>query len=216
MPANRKEYMREYMKKYRQRTVVKEKQKKYEQKYSRRPEVKKRRQEYNQRPEIKEYMREYYKAYYQRPEIKLKNQQPERKMKWKEYMREYYKEYQSRPEVRRRHIKRQKNSPHLKKRQYLRATVRKAVIHQRRFTSTIHKLIGCDVATARAHLEAQFEDWMNWDNYGRGKGKWCIDHIVAVASIDIFDEEEVKRIFHYTNMQPLEFCKNSEKGCNES
>ena len=27
MPANRKEYMREYMKKYRQRTVVKEKQK---------------------------------------------------------------------------------------------------------------------------------------------------------------------------------------------
>ena len=64
--------------------------------------------------------------------------------------------------------------------------------------------------TARAHLETQFEDWMNWENYGRGEGKWNIDHIIRVASIDIFNEEEVKRIFHYTNMRPLCFIKNSE------
>ena len=29
------------------------------------------------------------------------------------------------------------------------------------------QLIGCDIATLRMHLEAQFEPWMNWRNYGR-------------------------------------------------
>lgn len=173
MPANKKKYMREYMKKYMQR-----------------PANKLKRKEYKKRPGIKEYQKAYQKEYYQHPEVKKRQ-------------REYYKEYY-------------KHNPVIKKRGYLREKVRGAVIHQKHYISTIHKLIGCDVPTARAHIEAQFEDWMTWENYGSGKDKWCIDHIVPLASIDIFNEEEVKRIFHYTNMQPMEFCKNSEKGCRET
>jgi hypothetical protein len=94
----------------------------------------------------------------------------------------------------------------------LREKVRKAVIHRRAYVTTIHKLIGCDVPTARSHLEGQFEDWMSWDNYGRGTGKWCIDHIQPIGDVDLEDSEAVKRVFHYTNMQPLEFSKNSSKG----
>lgn len=118
--------------------------------------------------------------------------------------------YRQRPEVKKRAIERRRNDPMAKRRNYLRKKVRMAVVRQKNYISTIHKLIGCDVPTARSHLEAQFESWMNWENYGCGKGKWCIDHIIRVKSKDIFDEKEVKRIFHYTNMRPLCFIKNCE------
>lgn len=159
--------------------------------------------EYSMRPEVKKRKKNRMREYYQRPEVKKRK---------KEYMRVYAKKTNA---VQRR-VRRVKENPVSKRRKQLRHKVRQAVIHQYRFTSTIHKLIGCDVPTARSHLEAQFANWMNWDNYGRGDGKWCIDHKKPIASIDIFNEEEVKRIFHYTNMQPLEFCKNSEKGCRET
>ena len=140
---------------------------------------------------------------------------PERKAYRKEYekrpeRRTYHKEYRNKVENKKRKYQLRKNNPAHRKRKQLRVKVRQSVIHQRNYISTIHKLIGCDVPTARQHLEAQFEPWMTWENYGRGKGKWSIDHIVRVASIDIFDEDEVKRIFHYTNMRPLCFIKNCE------
>ena len=160
------------------------------------------------------YNRKYNKIYWARPEVK---------QKWKEYLQEYFKrpevkekqkEYRNRPEVKRRKYEQRQNNPAYKKRQQLRDKVRLAVVKKTRYTSTIHELIGCNVSTARNFLQSQFQPWMNWENYGRGKGKWCIDHIIPVASIDIFNKEQVKRIFHYTNMQPLGFLKNCEKGNN--
>jgi hypothetical protein len=130
--------------------------------------------------------------------------------------REWRKIYRNRTYVREKmnasHRRYEKNSVTRKKQQHYRKKLREAVVHQRCYISTIHKLIGCDAPTARAHLEAQFEPWMGWENYGCGEGKWTIDHIAPVASIDIFNTEDVTRIFHYTNMQPLEFVKNSTKG----
>jgi len=34
------------------------------------------------------------------------------------------------------------------------------------------------VEELRCHLELLFEDGMSWDNYGKGDGKWHIDHVV--------------------------------------
>ena len=210
MPHKDPKALKAYHKKYWQRPEVKERDRKrnrkaylkaYHKKYRERPEVKEKRRKYHQQPEVRERKRKYQKAYQSQPEVK------EKKRKYKQL-------YDQRPEVKKRALHFRKHDPNFKRRKHLREKVNLAVIHQTKYTSTIHKLIGCDVATARAHLESQFKDWMNWDNYGRGRGKWCIDHIVAVATIDIFNEDEVKRIFHYTNMQPLEFCKNCEKGVN--
>lgn len=178
----RKAYMKAYMRAYRKA-------------YDQRTEVREKRRKYNQRPEVKKRRKEY-----------------EQRTETKNMRKSYKKTYNQRTEVKRRRIYKRKHNPVHNRRKQIRHKVSQAVIHQKKYISTIHKLIGCDVPTARAHLEAQFEEWMNWDNYGSGKGKWCIDHIIPVASIDIFNEDEVKRIFHYTNMQPLEFCKNSEKG----
>lgn len=159
-------------------------------------------------PERKEWHKKYRKEYYKQPEVKKRRKEYHKEYEKRPERRAYHKDYRSK--YKKRAYQLRKNNPAGKRGRYLRAKVRQAVIHQRCYTSTIHKLIGCDVPTARAQLEAQFEPWMNWENYGSGKGKWTIDHIIRVSSIDIFDEDEVKRIFHYTNMRPLCFIKNSE------
>jgi hypothetical protein len=63
------------------------------------------------------------------------------------------------------------------------------------------ELLGCSVEELKKHLEKQFTEGMNWDNYGK-KG-WHIDHILPCASFDLTDPEQQKRCFHYTNLQPL-------------
>jgi hypothetical protein len=40
---------------------------------------------------------------------------------------------------------------------------------------------------------------MNWENYGK---IWDIDHIIPLASA--INEQEVLKLNHYTNLQPLD------------
>ena len=195
-PEKRRAAQRRYEKKRVRPHGRKKYMKQYQNKYQQQPEVKEKRRKYEQRPEYKEKRKKYEKERSQRPE-------------YKEKRKKYERERSQRPEHKKRKYELRKNNPIHKKRKQLRHKVNLAVIHQSCFISTIHKLIGCSVPEARDHLESQFEAWMSWDNYGSGKGKWCIDHIIRVSSIDIFDEDEVKRIFHYKNMRPLCFVKNS-------
>ena len=58
-------------------------------------------------------------------------------------------------------------------------------------------ILGADWLTVKKHFERQFTKGMTWDN----QGKWHIDHIVPLASAKT--EEEVIKLNHYTNLQPL-------------
>jgi len=49
----------------------------------------------------------------------------------------------------------------------------------------------------KEHLEKQFDENMTWDNYG----EWHIDHIIPLSSANT--EEEMYKLCHYTNLQPL-------------
>jgi hypothetical protein len=62
------------------------------------------------------------------------------------------------------------------------------------------ELLGCSIKLAKEHLESKFLPTMTWENYGK---YWHIDHIVPCASFDLSIEEEQKKCFHYTNLQPL-------------
>ena len=167
----------------------------------------------NNKEKIKAYNKAYHENNREKRVATAKVYYEKNKEKIKAYNKAYGKAHREQPEVKKKHnkyrVEWRKSNPTEKRKNYLREKLRKAVIYQRNFISTIHKLIGCDVPTARAHLEAQFEPWMNWENYGRERGKWNIDHIIRLSSIDIFNEEEVKRIFHYTNMRPLCSIKNA-------
>jgi hypothetical protein len=65
--------------------------------------------------------------------------------------------------------------------------------------------LGCSYEEFKLHLESQFQPWMSWDNYGLYNGElnygWDIDHIVPLASAKT--EEELLKLNHYTNLQPL-------------
>jgi hypothetical protein len=60
-------------------------------------------------------------------------------------------------------------------------------------------LLGTDYQTVKAHIESQFTEGMTWENYGLYT--WHIDHKIPLASAKT--EEELLKLFHYTNLQPL-------------
>lgn len=72
------------------------------------------------------------------------------------------------------------------------------------------ELTGCSKEDLYAHLESKFTEDMSWENYG----KWHIDHIKPCASFDLTKEEEQKKCFHWTNLQPLWAIDNMKKGAN--
>lgn len=77
-------------------------------------------------------------------------------------------------------------------------------------------LLGCTAKEFAAHIESQFESWMNWDNWGRCTGipntTWNIDHIIPVSKFDLADLEQQKIAFHYTNCRPLDSLINVTEG----
>ena len=61
----------------------------------------------------------------------------------------------------------------------------------------------------KGFLEAKFKEGMTWENHG----EWHIDHIKPCVSFNLLDENEQKKCFHYTNLQPLWASENLSKGC---
>ena len=69
-------------------------------------------------------------------------------------------------------------------------------------------MVGMSSIEFKAYLEKQFKDGMSWENYGyRG---WHIDHIIPISSAN--NEEELIKLCHYTNLQPLWAVDNFKKG----
>lgn len=67
-------------------------------------------------------------------------------------------------------------------------------------------IVGCDPIFLKNYLEKKFTDGMSWENYG----KWHIDHIIPLSSAKT--EEDVIKLCHYTNLQPLWSEDNLKKG----
>ncbi len=68
--------------------------------------------------------------------------------------------------------------------------------------------IGCTPEQLIAHIEAKFQDGMSWDNYGLDT--WHIDHIIPLDSAKT--KEDLYKLCHYTNLQPLKAFENLSKG----
>jgi hypothetical protein len=68
-----------------------------------------------------------------------------------------------------------------------------------------YDILGCSYEDFKKHIELQFKDGMSWENYG----KWEYDHIKPVSWA--ITEEEVIKLNHYTNLQPLWREENNAK-----
>ena len=98
-----------------------------------------------------------------------------------------------------------------KLRAVLRARLKAAIKGNCKIGSAV-KDLGCPIAELKIHLESKFLSGMSWDNWGRGREKWHIDHIIPLSFFDLSDLEQLKKACHYTNLQPLWELDNLKKG----
>ena len=68
-----------------------------------------------------------------------------------------------------------------------------------------YELLGEEWSVVKDYFELLFHEGMTWDNMG----KWHIDHIIPLSGTET--EEEVIKLCHYTNLQPLWAEDNWEK-----
>ena len=70
------------------------------------------------------------------------------------------------------------------------------------------ELTGCELPFLKGYIEGKFVEGMTWENHG----SWHLDYVRPCCSFDLTQEEEQKKCFHYTNLQPLFAKENLSKG----
>jgi hypothetical protein len=78
-------------------------------------------------------------------------------------------------------------------------------IKNKKFVTT--EIIGCDYIFFKSYFESLFTEGMSWDKIG---SEIHIDHIIPLCTAKT--EEEVYKLSHYTNLQPLWAKDNLIKG----
>jgi len=138
--------------------------------------------------------RKYYTKHKNEIQIRHKNynSSPKRKQQVRDYIRH-----------------KRKNNTHFKLTDNLRRRINYAISSGKKNDHTI-KLLGCSIEYFKKYIESLWSDGMNWGNYGMFG--WHLDHIIPCANFDLSDEEQQKKCFHYTNIQPLWAKDNWSKG----
>lgn len=156
-----------------------------------------------QRSDIKEKLKKYNQEY------SAKNRKiiNHRRSIWRKNNKEL-----SRLSYRRSHIKQRENrknnsSARLRRNLSARLNIALKTIGHNKTRKTI-ELLGCDMPFFKQYIESQFDEYMNWNNYG---SYWHADHKLACALFDLTDIEQQKICFHYSNLRPLEGGENIRK-----
>jgi hypothetical protein len=148
------------------------------------------------------------KKYYVKNKEKIlesvKKHKEENREKINEYLRKYFKEYRKKN----RHFLNEKMNQYQKKRKKLDPIFKlkynlrcKLSGHLRKNSIKLHQktidILGCDICEFKEYIEKKFTEGMNWENYGL----WHLDHIIPISYAN--NEDEIKKLNHYTNFQPL-------------
>ena len=74
-------------------------------------------------------------------------------------------------------------------------------------------MLGCTKAKFHRHIDVRLKaQGFKWENWGQGKGKWCLDHMKPIRNFMQSLEDEVERCWHYTNIMPEDWEYNVWKG----
>jgi len=150
----------------------------------------------------KEKNKIYHKAYYNKNKDKLIAQNKVSSKIWRKNNKDKVNSIQNKCI-----IKRRKSDINFRILCNLRTRIWKAIKGYTKSLPTM-MLIGCEIDYLLFHLQSQFTEEMNWDNYG----KWEVDHIRPCSSFDLSKPEEQLKCFNYTNLQPLWKKDNLIKG----
>lgn len=153
-----------------------------------------------------EKKRKYYKVYYELNREKELLRSKNKHEKYSEQEKEYRKK--NRDKI----SKREKERYHKDLVFKLKTNVRnrlKLFLKTKKIykNNTTFEIVGATPEIIKEHIEKQFKDGMTWDNYGFSG--WHIDHIIPLSSAKT--EEEIYKLCHYTNLQPLWANENYKK-----
>ena len=163
----------------------------------------------NNSEKYKEYMKEYREKNKEKLKDYINNWRVENVDKFKSGRKNYYKRNKEDIVKKNYQYCKQKTStdPLYKLTRGIRALI--LVSFRNQFTTKSKKtieILGCSFEEFKIHLESQFDDKMNWENQST---YWHMDHIIPIASAQT--EEDVYRLNHYTNFQPLYWLDNLKK-----
>ena len=149
--------------------------------------------------EYKEYQRKYRKEYTKSDKFKKYNKEYQSTDKSREHRREYQK---VRLKVR------MATDLYFRIARLLRIRFSIAIRNNQKSGSAVRDL-GCTIEFFKVFIEKQFKSGMSWDNWG----KWHLDHKVALRNkdIDLTKREDILKVLHYTNYQPLWAIDNIRK-----
>jgi hypothetical protein len=149
------------------------------------------------REAIKDRHREYGKVYYRKNKKIIKEKAKKNRPRFRKYRSDYDKS-------------RKNTDPNYKIRRLLSSRLVNAIKSQKVYkTHNTLELLGCSISEVRRHIESKFQAGMNWSNHG--KHGWHIDHIVPCAAFDLTNENEQRRCFHWSNLQPMWASENQSK-----
>ena len=166
------------------------------------------------REKNKELVSQRKKDYYQNNKEKVKEKVREYTSENREYInqrkrenREKNKDYLN--EKNREYIKnRKENDPLFKLACSIRTLITQSFKGQ--FTSKSKKtlqILGCSFEEFKIHIESSFTEEMSWSNYSI---YWQLDHKIPISWAK--NEDDVYKLNHYTNFQPLFWKDNISKG----
>lgn len=180
---------------------------------------------YNKNNPNKDYQKEYRKKNKELISLKRKDYYQKNKEKVKQKVRDYT--INNKEDVndrKRKNRERNKEKYNENNRQYIQSRKESDSIYKLKcairtlisrsfkgkFTKKSKKtieILGCDFKTFSEHIESQFTEHMNWNNYAE---YWQLDHKIPISWAKT--EEEVYKLNHYSNFQPLHWKENISKG----
>jgi hypothetical protein len=151
------------------------------------------------REQNKESIKSYIKKYYDENPEKFEDRRLYL-VKYRKKNLEYYRTY---------HKKRNETDSNYKLIKVLRSRLNKIIKNKNiiKGESTIF-VLGCTLSEFKIYIESKFTDGMSWENYGYYG--WHIDHIIPISKGKT--EEEIYKLCHFTNLQPLWAKDNLTKG----
>ncbi len=147
--------------------------------------------EYNARQEVAEKRNNYYKT--------LAEKHPDRAEAYKQRDASYFQA--NKQKIYRRINNHLATNPQAKLGNRIRAYVGNVLKKRCGFKEeSFHELVGCSTDALKAHLEAQFQPGMTWDNWT--VNGWHIDHVRPLASFDLSNKAQRLEAFHFLNLKP--------------
>lgn len=165
----------------------------------------------------REYVKEYYdknkedqtnksKEYYRKNSDVIKEKRKSHYSENREKKLKYQNEYQQKNKNNRNVylVNRRKKDPIFKLKCVVYRIIGNSIKYKKKNLRAT-EILGCSIQEFKIHLENKFEPWMSWENYGLYNGNfnfgWDIDHIIPLSSA--ISEDDVLKLSHYLNLQPL-------------